>query len=549
VINDVSIAPRDEEAAKRFTHLQIGALVNAPSISNDGRWRFVLSAMQTEPRLWRADEIELLKELSARMWLRIERARAEESLRAAHNTFRHLVENSPFGVYTVDADFRVAQVSAGAQPVFENVRPLIGRDFAEVLRIIWPEPFASEAIGLFRNTLETGEPYHSPNTVERRQDIDEVGSFDWKIERVTLPDGRFGVVCHFYDLSERQHYEAALRESEERLRLATEAAEMFSWEYDLQQQTVKWSENTTRLLDCGPEELPVDLEHSQFFAAPTEIARLREEFAEFLRQGISHYTQEFRGRDEGDQTKYWRAHGLILYDAGGAPLQVVGITQNITKRKQAKVTERLLAEMRERNRLAQELHDTVAQALGYLNLKMSTAQTLLDSHDIEAAKAQLHELKSVIGEAYTDVREEIFNLKAKLRSNMSFMEMLQRYIDKYQRFYNLNIQLVEEAEPTLFEFSPEVTGQLVRIIQEALINIRKHAQVNTATIRLGRTNGTLRISIEDTGQGFDPAQSQEKSSSFGLQIMRERIESIGGSLEIETFPGQGTRVTLYYKRR
>jgi PAS domain S-box-containing protein len=145
-----------------------------------------------------------------------ERKHADSALRAAHDTFRHLVEQSPFGVYAVDADFRLVQVSAGAQRVFETVRPLLGRDFADVLRTIWPEPFATEAIGRFRHTLDTGEAYHAPSTVERRRDIGEVESYDWKIERVTLPDGRFGVVCHFYDLSERQRYEAALRDADRR---------------------------------------------------------------------------------------------------------------------------------------------------------------------------------------------------------------------------------------------------------------------------------------------------------------------------------------------
>jgi signal transduction histidine kinase/CheY-like chemotaxis protein len=98
--------------------------------------------------------------------------------------------------------------------VFAQVRPLIGRDFADVLRQIWPEPFATEAIKIFRHTLDTGEPYHSPSTVEKRQDIDVVESYDWKTERLTLPDGRWGVVCHFYDLSERQKFEAELREAD-----------------------------------------------------------------------------------------------------------------------------------------------------------------------------------------------------------------------------------------------------------------------------------------------------------------------------------------------
>ena len=138
------------------------------------------------------------------------RKRAEEGLHRAHDTFYSLIQNNPFGIYVVDGDFRLREVSLGAQKVFAGVpRPLLGRDFAEVLRAIWAEPFASEAIRLFRHTLDTGEPYASPRTVERRQDIGEVEAYDWRMERVTLPDGRFGVVCYFYDLSERQKWEAA----------------------------------------------------------------------------------------------------------------------------------------------------------------------------------------------------------------------------------------------------------------------------------------------------------------------------------------------------
>jgi PAS domain S-box-containing protein len=144
---------------------------------------------------------------------------AEESLRRTGEIFEHLVRNSPLGIYAVDADFRLSLVSQGAQKVFENVRPLIGRDFEEVMRTVWDEPFASEAIRHFSHTLTTGEPYHAASTVERRIDLGEVESYDWKIERVNLPDGRPGVVCHFYDLSEHQRHEADL---ERRVRERTE---------------------------------------------------------------------------------------------------------------------------------------------------------------------------------------------------------------------------------------------------------------------------------------------------------------------------------------
>jgi signal transduction histidine kinase len=208
----------------------------------------------------------------------------------------------------------------------------------------------------------------------------------------------------------------------------------------------------------------------------------------------------------------------------------------------------LLAEMRERNRMAQELHDTVAQALGYLNLKIGMTHTLLADNQVEAAKANLQELKNVVGETYTDVREEIFNLRAKVQSGMGFMEVLDRYIEKYRRFYNLDIQRIQEADPTLFQFPAEVTPQLIRTIQEALINIRKHARVTTAIIRLGQEAEHLRLTIEDQGWGFDPNKIKEKTASFGLQIMRERVESVGGSLEVDTAPGRGTRIILRYRQ-
>ena len=141
-----------------------------------------------------------------------ERKRAEQLLRQNHDTFFNLIQNAPFGVYVVDAQFRLRQVSAASQKVFSNIDPLLGRDFEEVLRLVWADPFVSEAIGRFRHTLQTGEPYAAPNTTEQRQNIPDIESYDWKIERITLPDGQFGVVCYFYDITERIQAGEALRQ-------------------------------------------------------------------------------------------------------------------------------------------------------------------------------------------------------------------------------------------------------------------------------------------------------------------------------------------------
>jgi signal transduction histidine kinase len=204
----------------------------------------------------------------------------------------------------------------------------------------------------------------------------------------------------------------------------------------------------------------------------------------------------------------------------------------------------LLTEMRERHRLAQELHDNVAQALGYLNLKVSQMHYLLASNTLDDAEASLQELKQVIGEVYTDIRGEIFNLRMTSSTEEKFLETLRRYIDKYKRFYRLNIQLRLEADETHFDFPPEVTMALVRTIQEALMNVRKHAQTDKALLQISRIESQTQILIEDKGSGFE--LNTDNETSFGLKIMRERIEGIGGRLEIESQLGHGTKITLFY---
>lgn len=263
------------------------------------------------------------------------------------------------------------------------------------------------------------------------------------------------------------------------------------------------------------------------------------------------YREMLRAKAEGREVTfehYYEPWGKWIENrAYPLPEGMLLFAADITERKRVEVAERLLAEMRERNRLAQDLHDTVAQALGYLNLKTTITHSQLANNQIEVAKASLHELKQVIEETYTDVREEIFNLRAKVLTGMGFMEVLNRYIDKYRRFYSLDIQLVQEVDPALFHFPPEATSQLIRTIQEALINIRKHARVDRAIIRLSQENGQICIRVEDQGQGFDLNAAKEKTASFGLQIMRERVESIGGSLEVETAPSQGTQIIVRYR--
>ena len=200
------------------------------------------------------------------------------ALAAANIAFKSMLENSPFGIYAVDADFKLALVSKGAQNVFKNIHPLIGRDFSEVLRFIWPQPIVEDLIGIFRHTLKTGEPYNAPTIIERRADIDEIQTYDWKVDRLTLPDGRLGVVCHFYDLSEREKYDAVLRQSEETLKLGVLVGGLGIATIDYLADTISLDEAAANLFQL-PANMPImrSIFHGRFHG--DDAPRLLEEVA------------------------------------------------------------------------------------------------------------------------------------------------------------------------------------------------------------------------------------------------------------------------------
>jgi nitrate/nitrite-specific signal transduction histidine kinase len=204
---------------------------------------------------------------------------------------------------------------------------------------------------------------------------------------------------------------------------------------------------------------------------------------------------------------------------------------------------RHLATLEERDRLAQELHDYLAQTLGYLNVKASVTGELLSGGQLDQAQASLLELKGVAKEVYTEVRETIFSLRTAASPELGLLPTLREYLNEYRVDYDLDTRLVADTDE--IQLSPEVEAQVFRIIQEALTNVRKHAQASRAWIRFEPGGALLGITIEDDGQGFDPDQATwDSQRHFGLQIMRERARNLGGSLELDSQPGKGTRVLI-----
>jgi PAS domain S-box-containing protein len=144
---------------------------------------------------------------------------------AASAQFETLLNAAPLGVYLVDADFRIRAVNPVARPAFGDAAELIGRDFDEAIHTIWERDFADEIVRVFRSTLETGEPYVSLEHAERRKDRGVVEYYEWRLHRLPLPEGRFGVVCYFRDVSAEVEARERIVASEEHARTAQTEAE------------------------------------------------------------------------------------------------------------------------------------------------------------------------------------------------------------------------------------------------------------------------------------------------------------------------------------
>lgn len=200
----------------------------------------------------------------------------------------------------------------------------------------------------------------------------------------------------------------------------------------------------------------------------------------------------------------------------------------------------------ERARIAREMHDSVAQVLGYVNTKAQATEEFLRGGQPDRALVQLGQLGEAARQAYADVREDILNLRANIAPRAGFSASLRRYLEQWQEQSGVALRCeLDGVEALLGQLPPNADLQLLRIIQEALSNVRKHAGATEASVQFRREEGALVVTVEDNGVGFTPdARGQASSPRFGLLGMRERSDAIGAPITIESAPGAGARVTV-----
>jgi len=265
-----------------------------------------------------------------------ESRRAEEALRQSASLFATLVDQAPTGTYVVDSQLRFHRVNVLALPFFAHVDSLIGRHLDEVMEIMWGPELGARCGAIFRNILETGERYISPSFSEQRRDLGVEQAFEWEAQRVVLPDGTYGVACYFRDVTEKVITERALRVSEERRRLATEATGVGIWEWNIATDQILWDSQMFQIYGIPPTADGIVPYHLWSTAVLPEDLPLQEALLKETVRKCGHGNREFRiRRREDGEIRHLQSVEIVRTDDMGNPAFVVGTNLDITARKLA----------------------------------------------------------------------------------------------------------------------------------------------------------------------------------------------------------------------
>jgi PAS domain S-box-containing protein len=513
---------------------------------------------------------ELLAKIDGR--LALTQARREIYRQIAQ--FETLLNEAPSGVYLVDADFKIRQANPTARAVFGDIPDLIGRDFDEVIRILWPKEYADTVIDLFKHTLETGEPFVGPERSGTRLDRGVTEYYETHLSRIPLADGRYGVVCYFRDISVSVRARQALAEARDRLELSVSAAELGTFFCPMPLGEIVWNAKCKEHFFLPPDaRIDFDLFYS--IIHEDDRQRTREAVERAVYKGAG-YDVQYRTVAKNGRMRWIRAKGRAYYDTAGNPIRFDGITIDITEQKRIEdEREKLLESERSARTEAERVSRMKDEFLATLSHELRTP--------LNAILGWSHILKQG-GRDDEDFTQGIDAIERNARSQTQLIEDLldmSRIIAGKVRLDVQRLSLCDVIEGAIDAVAPGAQAKGVRLdkvldsvagpvsgdpnrLQQVVWNLLSNAVKFTpkggrVLVVLERVNSHVEISVTDSGKGIKPdflpfvfeRFRQEDASTtrkhgglgLGLSIVRHLTELHGGSVRAKS-PGEGQGATF-----
>ncbi len=489
--------------------------------------------------------------LSREYRLRAERlATGAEALAISEARYRILTESAPEAVVVFD-------VEHGTFADFnENACAFFGLS-AEALRALGPVQLSPPRQPDGRKSSEAAAEYLRQAVAYARPVFEwthctaEGREYPCEVRLVRLPDpGRVLVRGSVTDITERKRAEETLRESEERFRNAFDFAAIGMALVAPDGRFLRVNQSLCDMVGCSATELLArdfqSITHPEDFAASMNLVR------QLLDKSIPFIHLEKRYLHKEGHIIWAILTVSLLRDRHGEPLYFISQIEDITERKAAEKTlesyslrlkalsgQILGTQETERRRLARELHDGIGQMLTAVGLRLHQLKAVCGA----GTEAALDEDIAIVNRAIEEVREVSLNLRPPMLDVLGLEAALRWYAQNQSQRSGVDMRLVGHLDVPRLD--PDLEIACFRVIQEATTNVLRHAQARHLWIELQEEDTELSVIIRDDGVGFDVAAMHKRAGcggSFGILAMRERIDLLGGGLEIESAPGQGTRV-------
>jgi two-component system, NarL family, sensor histidine kinase UhpB len=362
-------------------------------------------------------------------------------------------------------------------------------------------------------------------------------------------DGRVvRIVGTHLDITQQKRTEMALRESEERLRLAFEGAQEGVWDWNLETNAVVYSPRWTQMLGYDEDEIEPHISAWERLVHPDDKSRAREG-DEKVSRGET-YEAEFRLRHKDGHYVRVLSRGFpIRRDPGGPVVRIVGTHFDLTERERVEaertrtelLTRLVFAQEDERRRIARDMHDQFGEQLTALTLRIARLKDACGQNTDLTDHAQA--LEAIAQRLDNDVDRLVWELRPTALDDLGLRAALTNYIQEWSQRSRIAADLhtsglLDDRLP------PDVETALYRIAQEALNNAAKHSRAKHVEVILERRSDCVLLIIEDDGVGFAHAENAHEGRGFGLVGMQERAALVGATLQIESGRGKGTSILV-----
>jgi PAS domain S-box-containing protein len=504
---------------------------------------------------------ELLVRVESQLKMSRIRHQSAEAVRLRTAQFETLLNRAPLGVYLVDADFLIRQVNPIALPAFGDIPGgIVDRRFDEIIHILWEKQYADEIVSAFQNTLATGDSYVNHGRAEYRPDRDATEVYEWRLERIVLPDGRFGVVCYFLDISARKRAE----QNASLLASIVESSEDAIVSKNLDGVIMSWNRGAERLFGYTAAEA---VGRSIAIVIPPDRLDEEPKILQRLRRGerVEHF-ETLRVRKDGSPVKI----SLTISPVKGSDGRIVGAS---------KVARDITERVRYREAL-QHANSALERANGDLQQFADSA-----SHDLQeplrmvAIYSELlkEEFGGKLGPAgdeyirYTTLgarrmQELLKDLRDYMRVSMAGKDPTDD-IDAGEvlkkTLLNLEVAIKDSGASISNTTLPRVRMfefQLEQVLQNLIGNAIRYRTALPPRIHIAasRRGEEWLFSVQDNGIGIEPqfkeqifgifkrlhTEAEYSGTGMGLAICQRAVERAGGRIWVESEPGGGS--TFYF---